>query len=139
MRLYMCGPMTGLPDANRPEFARATKKLRSQGHFIIDPTELDLPAKGASKVDLALLWRAFLARDIGIILTCDLDGIVALEGWERSRGARLEALTGLMIGLCVVDEDLHQTPVVGMGLIDTMPTQDGAFAGMALGCRGEMR
>ena len=40
MRIYCSGAMTGVPDHNRPAFDKAAKRLREQGHFVINPAEL---------------------------------------------------------------------------------------------------
>ena len=40
MRIYLSGCMTGCPDHNRPAFDAAAKRLRAQGHFVINPAEL---------------------------------------------------------------------------------------------------
>jgi hypothetical protein len=98
MRLYITGPMTGLPDFNRPAFQRTTRILRSLGHWVMDPTELDsLPTK-VGEVD-TWVWKLFLSRDVAMLLSVELDGMVLLDGWERSRGSRLEVLTALLAGI----------------------------------------
>lgn len=40
MRIYLSGPMTSLPDSNIPAFDAAAKRLREQGHFVINPHDL---------------------------------------------------------------------------------------------------
>ena len=40
MRIYISGPMTGKHDFNYPAFNAAAKRLRSEGHFVINPAEL---------------------------------------------------------------------------------------------------
>ena len=100
MRLYLTGPMTGLVDCNRPAFEAARVRLRCEGHAVIDPTELDLDrVDGAASQDPELLWRMFLTRDVAVLLTSAVDGIVLLEGWERSRGSRLEVLAAMSAGV----------------------------------------
>lgn len=104
MRLYLSGPMSGIKDFNRPAFAAATAALRAQGHFVVDPTELDgTPTVGESVKDTDLMWRAFLTRDLALILTSDLDAIALLPGWPKSRGSRLELHAGLAVGLKAVN------------------------------------
>jgi hypothetical protein len=107
LRLYISGPMSGIKDFNRPLFMRVREALRLRGHFVICPTELDDVPNGAPEVmtplELEMLWKAFLIRDVAMILTCQLDAIVVLPGWWRSRGARLEILAGLSVGLRLLE------------------------------------
>ena len=99
LRLYVSGPMTGIEDANRPAFREVTEKLRRLGHVVINPAELDLvvPEEGTATADV--LWRLFIVRDVAVIASAELDGIVLLDGWRGSHGARMEVMIGVMCGL----------------------------------------
>lgn len=81
MRIYVSGPMTGLPKNNIPAFNRAAKKLRSLGYVVINPAELDAG-------EPCNTWEDCLRRDIKWLVTCD--AVVNLPGWQKSRGANLE-------------------------------------------------
>ena len=92
-KVYIAGPMTGIQDNNAPAFRAATGKLRDWGFRVISPVELDeadgfgpdgMTGKGDSK------WKEFLKCDLLRFLEQDVDAIVVLEGWERSKGATLE-------------------------------------------------
>lgn len=107
MRYYVSGPMTGYPGDNRAAFAAATKRLRAAGHQVVDPTEMDMAYNDAGNVgdgSLSPLWRMFIARDMSIILSSQFDRIMVLDGWEQSRGARMEVMAAVMCGTRVVDE-----------------------------------
>lgn len=39
-RIYLSGPMTGLPELNFPAFAAMTANLRADGHTVTNPAEL---------------------------------------------------------------------------------------------------
>lgn len=109
MKLYIAGPMTGVPQFNIPLFNFAAERLRAQGHEIINPAELDSPAMQALALaspdgDLAKLeketsetWGDVLARDVKVIAD-GVEGIVVLPKWYLSRGARLEVFVGLLTG-----------------------------------------
>jgi hypothetical protein len=91
-RIYIAGPMTGLPELNFPAFAAEAARLRAEGHDVVSPAELNegLEHEG---------WTACMRRDLGQLVTCD--AVQLLAGWERSRGARLEWLVAERCGLAV--------------------------------------
>ena len=96
MRLYLFGPMTGIEFHNAPAFRSAADDLRSKGHHVISPVELD-EADGFdfSRELTREEYLTFLRRDIAKIASAmaggELDGGVGLRGWEQSEGATLEA------------------------------------------------
>lgn len=99
--------MTGYPQFNFPAFEAAAMKLRKRGYQVISPHEQDSPAvqKAAlaskdGKLDGSIAgetWGMILARDVRIVAD-ECKGIVFLEGWAKSRGAKLEATVGLLCG-----------------------------------------
>lgn len=108
MKYYLAGPMSGLPQFNFPAFYAAAKVLRDTGLEIVSPAELDdAEDKGAAmsspdgdpdnRAIVKKTWGDFLARDVKLIAD-QCDGIIFLPGWEKSRGARLEAFTALLSG-----------------------------------------
>ena len=88
MRLYLAGPMTGQPEWGRPAFAAAAAQLRAAGHRVTNPGELPL--------DLARPWEDYLAETLWLILECQ--AVALLDGWEHSRGARLEVAWARRLG-----------------------------------------
>lgn len=114
MRLYLAGPMTGIPQFNIPAFDAAAKRLRGEGFDVVSPAELDGPkvrrillASPDGRDDLMALtgesWGDFLARDVKLIADGGIELIAVLPGWDRSRGARLETFVGAALcGLPVV-------------------------------------
>lgn len=91
MKLYVSGPMSGYDDRNRPTFNRVSEQLRRMGHVAVNPVDLDLMDPIEAEDD----WHQFLKRDLKYLLPCD--GVVLLDGWQYSRGARLEILTALQL------------------------------------------
>lgn len=79
-RLYLSGPMTGLPDLNFPAFHAAAAALRARGWEVVNPAEIN--------PDSSLPWHECMRADIKAL--CDCDFIVLMPGWERSQGAALE-------------------------------------------------
>jgi hypothetical protein len=86
-RLYVAGPMTGLPELNYPAFHSATSCLRTLGYRVESPATI--PPPDSPIEDSGLLWRYYMGLAIPMLLRCDT--IVLLDDWEKSRGARLEA------------------------------------------------
>lgn len=79
-RLYLCGPMTGLPDYNYPAFNEAAAQLRAMGYAVVNPAENGLPP-GAP-------WAQHMRADIKGL--CDCAALAVLPGSESSKGAQLE-------------------------------------------------
>lgn len=106
MKYYLAGPMSGIPKFNFPAFYAAAEDLRNAGHDIISPAELDdtehageaMASESGVITDSSATWGECLGRDVRIVAD-ECDGIVFLPGWQKSRGARLEAFVGLLCGL----------------------------------------
>jgi len=96
VRLYIAGPMTGVPEFNAPEFRRVGEAVKALGHEVVNPIEFDDEEgfvhadhpKGEQTSEAE--YAGFLRRDLLRILELDVDGAVVLDGWENSRGALLE-------------------------------------------------
>jgi hypothetical protein len=86
-RIYIAGPMTGLPELNFPAFHAAAADLRAQNYDVVNPAEIcPDPAP----------WEECMKRDLVQMLTCD--GAHFLPGWEKSRGATLEFVIASQLG-----------------------------------------
>ena len=88
-KLYVCGPMSGLPDHNLGAFQKATCRLRKLGFSVVDPSELDAE-KDSSVESLNAIksgdrrWAKLLGRDLPFVI--ESDALVALPGWEDKIG-----------------------------------------------------
>jgi hypothetical protein len=97
--------MSGIPKFNFPAFYEAGKVLREAGYDVVSPAELDdsehsgeaMASPDGSPGSSSTTWGECLARDVRIIADT-VGGVVFLPDWEGSRGARLEAFTGLLCG-----------------------------------------
>lgn len=78
---YLSGPMTGLPDYNRPAFDEAAKTLRQDGYTVFSPAEV-----GSRDQIMNRSW--YMRKDIQALLHSD--AVMMLPDWEQSEGARLE-------------------------------------------------
>lgn len=90
MRIYISGPMTGIPKHNYPKFNRFATELREQGYDVVNPAELDDVAEDPAE------WHHYLRRDIVELVGCD--SIFMLDGWENSKGAKLEHHLAIELG-----------------------------------------
>jgi hypothetical protein len=82
---YISGPINGYPNHNRIAFAQAEFEMQGKGWNVINPTDLG-QMKNAT-------WTKYMERDIAYVFSSQL--VVALPGWELSRGARLEIHTAM--------------------------------------------
>lgn len=83
MTLYVCGPMTGLPELNFPAFFEAERTLLDAGYTVLNPAARAGQTKGQT-------WEWYLRR--GIQDVTHSSGIALLPNWQQSRGARLEVI-----------------------------------------------
>ena len=82
-RIYISGPISGIDRAvYLANFAERERTLRAQGFDVLNPTRLP-PSRW--------LWIYKVLGDLWHLLRCD--GITMLDGWQHSRGARLEKAT----------------------------------------------
>ena len=88
MKLYLAGPMRGLPEDNYPAFHAAAQQLRAL-YVVVNPAEL-LQEHG-------LPMRMYLQVDLPALLDCH--GVALLPRWEFSEGARLERQCGIVAGM----------------------------------------
>lgn len=89
-KFYLAGPMTGYPDYNWNKFKDATKRLREQLNFeIVSPVEITDEMGGQRKfIEDTEHQKKVWGKLIEEIESCD--GIVLMEGWQKSTGAKRE-------------------------------------------------
>jgi hypothetical protein len=95
-RIYIAGPMTGKPDYNFPAFRAAAERLQRAGWEAVNPAE-----NFGGRTDLPR--DSYLRADIELLLRCD--AMAMLPGWRDSRGARLEYLLAIELGLELLDAE----------------------------------
>lgn len=101
MRVYIAGPMSGLPDLNFPAFHAEAARLRAIGFDVVNPAEIN--------VDPSAGWAACMRADIVQLVTCH--AIALLPGWEKSRGAALEWQIAKALGMRVMlANEIHALP-----------------------------
>lgn len=92
MKIYIAGPMTGLPLFNRPTFHDAESILVSDGHVVLNPAVLPGGLEQREYMDICCA-----------MIRC-ADAVFMLRGWERSEGAAAEHALAKKIGLQIFTE-----------------------------------
>lgn len=102
LRFYLAGPMTGYPLQNFPAFADATAWLRTQGHVVLSPAEMDLDLGFDPAIpleDQGFDWTETMERDLEALMTAQ--AVAFLPGSRRSTGALAEYEVARALGLRV--------------------------------------
>lgn len=90
LRVYLAGPMTGIPDFNFPAFNAAEAELLKHYKTVFNPArnfdgKTDLPRKDYMRKD----FEALLQSDV----------IAVLPGWSKSSGAKAEVAVAAQLDL----------------------------------------
>jgi hypothetical protein len=88
-RIYIAGPMTGLPDFNYPAFNAEAARLRALGYHVENPAENKHPQDQT--------WEGYMRAALRQMLTCD--AVAVLDGWASSKGATLELNVADEVGI----------------------------------------
>lgn len=104
-RIYLSGPMTGIPDWNFPAFNAEASRLRGLGYDVVNPVDIN--------PDTATPYNECLRRDMLELMTCDT--IAMLDGWMDSNGAHLEMHVAHRVGIKVVEARTITEPATRVG------------------------
>lgn len=121
MRVYIAGPMSGLPAFNFPAFDAARDRWIADGHDVVSPADLTRQMWrerfgeqfDPESTDPAIsaggdIYRDFLREDIREIVACD--AIALLPGWRTSKGVAVE-LTVATAMKCKVYDAVTMLPL----------------------------
>lgn len=114
MKVYIAGPMRGIPQFNFPAFFAAERQLLARGYEVFNPAREDIVAHGKdisfgndtgcerqAAQEHGFNLRVALSRDLQFICLADI--IALLPGWEHSKGAKAELAVARALGL----EEIH--------------------------------
>lgn len=87
--IYLCGPMTGLKGHNLEAFAEAESRLSDLGYSVFNPGNIQ---------DDSMAFTDYMRPELKILLETKR-ALVALPGWEKGVGSRLEVMMAASIGL----------------------------------------
>lgn len=119
-KIYISGPMTGYEDFNRPAFRRAEDTLRAA----LDATFIN-PARLDEQAGPDWEWPDFMRNSLkGMLDACT---IYMLNGWENSKGAKIELALAKELGMPVMYQpmpalDYGQMLKDGLIILDTETT-----------------
>ena len=112
MKIYLAGPMRGIPEFNYPAFFTAAQLLRDAGHIVFSPAERDIDHHGGVNIGagnhagdeaVAAANHGFNLRkamsDDAAFICNEADAIALLPGWEKSFGANAEWTLAKALGL----------------------------------------
>lgn len=109
-RIYLAGPMQGIPDFNFPRFNAVARALRADGHEVFNPAEKDIERHGGTNIaagnkngsleeakkNHGFSLRQALSEDLNYICLV-ANAIAMLPGWEKSNGAQAEHRTAVAL------------------------------------------
>lgn len=101
-RLYLIGPVTGKPNDNIGGFERAREALRADGYAVDIPHDFvfsDAPYESAMIVSIHRLTMNDPVPTKARQYVPHYDGVALLDGWELSRGAKLERDIAVAVGI----------------------------------------
>lgn len=76
MKIFIAGPMTGIPEYNFPAFFEAQAKLEALGYEVANPADTGVREGWGH--------RDYLRVSVPMMLQCD--SVAALPGWDKSVG-----------------------------------------------------
>ena len=89
-KIYLSGPMIGVPALNFPVFVAEATRLRALGYTVVNPAE-----------DTNADYHSYLRRAVAALMDCDT--LALLPGWEKSNGVRLKQYVARRVGIRIVD------------------------------------
>lgn len=89
--IYIAGPISGLPDGNKPAFDAMESWLTGKGYIVLNPHAMPF----------GLSEDAYM--DVCLAMVRHAEAICLLKGWQASAGAQVERAYALKRGIRVMD------------------------------------
>jgi hypothetical protein len=99
LKIYLSGPMTGIPEENRPAFMAEAERLKKLGHYVHNP------ARYVSDTTYDNTWADWIIRDLRNMQVLELDTIALLPGWGNSKGCAVEIAFAKGLGMRIVNAE----------------------------------
>lgn len=94
--VYISGPVTGIPELNRPQFMLAQRMLLSSGCSVFNPSHIDGPIDPLKGDEM---WQYYMHYCVQAIPSCH--SMLMLPHWQNSKGAKEEHRIAKMLGLTI--------------------------------------
>lgn len=96
--MYISGQMSGLPDLGEKRLGIAEKRLVDYGFVsVMNPFKMVDQSKN-------LAWADCMRIDIRDIMNFGVGGMILIDNWMGSKGATLEVILFLVLGIPIFDE-----------------------------------
>jgi hypothetical protein len=110
VKLYLAGPISGIPFFNFPAFHAAEDALRAKGHVVYSPARFtegdhgpDFSSRYPTGDPVAATCDGFdirMAMAWNLLSICtQADALALLPGWEQSNGTAVELAAAQYLGL----------------------------------------
>lgn len=111
-KVYISGPMSDVENLNFEEFEKAEIKMKSFGFEVFNPhkfMELETKAFNESIQGLTKneVWVKYMKVDL-IKMLQECEFVLALNNWERSRGATLELFIAKSLGMPIIHHETYE-------------------------------
>lgn len=87
-RIYISGPISGMPNDNRYAFSQAYQQLADAGYTPLNPMDFTRNCT---------TWQQCMRRAIETMMKAD--GVALLEGHEKSKGSSIERALAFDLGI----------------------------------------
>ena len=105
-RIYIAGPMSGLPNNGYDAFNRKATQLRAAGWEVVNPAEMDLEHGLSEDREFTRAdYMQAARRDLQALQT--VEAVYMLDGYEQSPGACWEWAYSKELGLTIY----YETPL----------------------------
>lgn len=107
LTVYIAGPMTGLPEFNRPAFLAAEKAIAKEGFHVLNPAH-----------NKSNDWNGYMRLALNQLVDADI--VFFLRGWRNSKGASLEHKIAEELGILI----RYESDIAPEGLSGSVEDQD---------------
>jgi hypothetical protein len=102
MKVYLSGPISGKPNNNREAFRKRGEEILKEcgtDLIIVNPLDIGVGVEYcfAESNKLKPEWEDYMRSDIIELMKCSC--VYLMEGWECSRGAKIEQFLALTLNI----------------------------------------
>lgn len=102
MKVYLCGPMSGIPDYNYPAFHKAEAELVAMGYEVLNPTRNIEGHPEIFELNPTELWQWCMRRSIQQLMQADVVCLLPLPSPDwYSKGMDKEIELAVLVGMSI--------------------------------------